>query len=181
MSPEERLSRLEQRQVAVFSVLPVVIFILTGVAGYQAYRLHELATTKSLRVRELTVYDENGVDRVVISGRLPQARVDGKIVDRGVARSMAGLLIYDGSGTERGGYVTANGYANALLTLDAKGHQTFLLLAEPAGGSLLRQWDGNSSVTMGVFDDKPFLTVKEGEDVILAKPENNPWVSRELR
>lgn len=186
MSTDERLARLEKRQGVMVGVFALVILVLTGVTVRQAYQLHEIATATSLRLRQLTIYDENGVDRVIISGQLPQARFNGRTVHPRTPRSMAGVLIYDASGTERGGYGTMNGYANALLTLDAPGHQTFLLLAEPVGGSFLRQWDGNASVTMGVDNGtsgpfKPFITLKDGKTVVFAQPQNNPWVSRDFR
>jgi len=90
---------------------------------------------------------------------------------------MAGILIYDGSGTERGGYGTADGYANALLTLDAKDRQEFLLLAEPGGSALFREWNGDNSVTLAA-DDKPSVTLKAGKNLIFAMPRDNDWVTR---
>ncbi|MGH8200946.1 MAG: hypothetical protein ACREVO_11380 [Steroidobacteraceae bacterium] len=96
-------------------------------------------------------------------------------------RSMAGLLIYDGSGTERGGYGTMDGYANALLTLDGEENQVFPLLAEPQGSPFFMQHDGKGFVFMGVGNGKPFLTLRDGKDVVFAKPENNTWTTRQLR
>jgi hypothetical protein len=181
MSPEERYSILEKRLGGLTALFSVITVALCGVAGYQTYRIHELASAKSLRLRELRIYDDKGVDRVVISGRLPQALLNGK-ASNFRPRSMAGMLIYDESGTERGGYGTMDGYANALLTLDGKENQVFLLLAEPEGSPFFMQHDGKGFVFMGVgTDGKPFLTLREGKDVVFAKPENNTWATGQLR
>lgn len=181
MSPEEQYSKLERRLGATTAFFSVLIVALSCVTGYQTYRIHELARTKSLRLRELRIYDGKGVDRVVISGHLPQALLNGR--PRNFRpRSMAGMLIYDGSGTERGGYGTMDGYANAMLTLDGKENQVFLLLAEPQGSPFFMQHDGNGLVFMGVGSDgKPFLNLREGKDIVFAKPENNTWATWEPR
>ena len=180
MSPEERYSKLERRFGAITALFSVLIVALSAATGYQTCRIHQLATAKSLRLRELRIYDDNGVDRVVISGHLPQVLVNGK--PRNFRpRSMAGMLIYDGSDTERGGYGTMDGYANALLTLDGKVNQVFLLLAEPQGSPFFMQHDGNGFVFMGVGDGRPFVTLREGKNVVFAKPENNTWTTAQLR
>ncbi len=179
MDFEDRLLKVERRQRGLLGVLSLATAILAVLCAYQAYSLHAFQTASSLRVRELRVYDAKGVDRVVISGHLPQPTLDGK-PHYTKPRSMAGMLIYDESATERGGYGTADGYANAMLTLDAKGRQVMLMMAEPDGGPFFRQWDGASSVTLGV-SDAPFITLKDGPQVVFAKPEANPWVTRSMR
>jgi hypothetical protein len=176
MKVEDRVAKLERRWRWAIPLLSVVAVLLAGSTAYEAYRVHALETATTLRVKELRVYDDKGVDRVVIAGRLPQAMLDGK-PHYTRARQMAGMLIYDGSGTERGGYGTMDGYANALLTLDAKGHQVFLALAEPPGGFVMRQWEGQGSVTMGAAG-KSFLTLMNGKDVVFAAPKDNPWTTR---
>lgn len=179
MELENRLSKLEHRQRLLVMALSLTTAALVALCSYQALTLRALRDTTSLRVRELRVYDDNGVDRVVISGHLPQPLVDGK-PHYTRPRSMAGVLIYDASATERGGYGTSDGYANAMLTLDAKGRQVMLLLAEPGGAPFFRQWDGNGSVTLGV-GDAPFITLKDGQQIVFARPEGNPWVSQAMR
>lgn len=181
MSVEDRLARLERRHGATVSAFVLIIVALIGATASQAYRIRELETAKTLRLKELRIYDDKGVDRVVIAGRLPPALYNGKPI-RAPTRLMSGVLIYDESGTERGGYVTADGYANAMLTLDAKGHQSMMLLAEPGGGPFFRLWEGKGSVTMGVGDDgKPFMGVKDDKEILFAKPENNSGTTRGLR
>ena len=94
---------------------------------------------------------------------------------------VSGVIIADGTGTERGGYVTADGYANAMLTLDAQGKQTVLLLAEPSGDTLLRLWNRNGeivtgSLTMGVSGN-PFFNEKQNGNLDFSAPMNNTWSS----
>ncbi len=172
MSVEERLSKLERRHRFATSALVVIIGGLICATGYQI-------TATTLRLKELRIYDDSGIDRVVIAGSLPQALYKGKPM-QGPPRSMAGMLIIDETNTERGGYGTANGYANAMLTLDAQGQQVFLMLAEPEGGPFFRAWKGDQSITLGA-GDQPYLTLKSGKDVLFAKPENNAWTTRSLQ
>jgi hypothetical protein len=176
MELEERVTKLERRWRWAIPLLSVAFAVLGASTAYEASRVHALETKRTLRVKELRVYDDKGVDRVVIAGRLPQAMLDGKPHYTRI-REMGGMLIYDGSGTERGGYGTMDGYANAILTLDAKDHQVFLALAEPPGGFFMRGWEGPGSVTMGAAG-KPFLTLMNGKDVVFAAPKDNPWTRR---
>ena len=183
MSVEERLARLERKRGVTAGLLAALLIGLVGLVGYQSYKLHQLETATSLRVKEIRVYDDKGVDRVVVAGNLPQARLNGK-PRHFKPRQMGGILIYDASGTERGGYGTYDGYANAMLSLDSgaeeNGKQAMLLLAEPGGGAFFRQWEGPGSVTMGVYD-KPFLNVMDGNNVVFAKPEGNDWTKRGIK
>ncbi len=179
MTSEERLTRLEQRYGFVIVLSCLVVLAFGGLSGYLAWQVHGLQTATSLRVKELRVYDDKGVDRVVIAGALPDPLFKGKPM-KAPHREMAGMLIFDQTNTERGGYGTTNGYANAMLTLDAQGRQEFLLLAEPEGGPFFRAWNGKASVTLGAYDD-PFITLMNGKDVVFAKPEDNMWTKRGVR
>jgi hypothetical protein len=123
-------------------------------------------------LRELAVLDERGTERVLIAAPLPDPMIAGERHKRDGA--VSGIIIADATGTERGGYVTADGYANALLTLDAQGSQTVLLLAEPDGAATFRIWNRDKgSVTMGVSDN-PFLNVKQNGAPLFVTPAGNP-------
>ena len=68
-----------------------------------------------LTVSQLDIVDSKGVVRARLAGNLPETYSNGKPVGRGAA----GMLLYDASGTERGGYVTfANNHV--ALTLDTE-------------------------------------------------------------
>jgi hypothetical protein len=100
-----------------------------------------------VRVSELVVVDEQGVVRARLAARLPDAVVRGKSVARG--GDAAGLVIYDETGQERGGYVTFDEPSgNAVLTLDTREGQVAYLAADPRDGAALRLWTGGHSVEM---------------------------------
>ena len=123
--------------------------------------------------------DERGTERVLIAAPVPDAMIAGKRHKRDGA--VSGVMIFDATGTERGGYVTGDGYANAMLTLDGAGltndghdSQTVLLLAEPDGGTMFRIWNRDKgSLTMGVLDN-PFLNVKQNGKPLFITPADNP-------
>ena len=108
----------------------------------------------------------------MIGAPLPAPMVHGKRQKRDGA--VSGVIIADATGTERGGYVTSDQGGNALLTLDAQGFQTVLLLAEPDGNTTFRLWDrSHSSITMGTWDSGTFLNLRhEGAPVFLQPPGN---------
>src|ERR1051326_2543154 len=73
-------------------------------------------TKKVLTVSEVDIVDAKGVIRARLGADLPDAVIDGKTIKRG--GNPAGLMLYDDSGQERGGYVTSpNGYI--ALTMDS--------------------------------------------------------------
>ncbi|HEV2721601.1 MAG TPA: hypothetical protein VG323_16395 [Thermoanaerobaculia bacterium] len=87
---------------------------------------------KVLTANEIDIVDEKGVVRARLGGNLPETYQNGKPIGRGIA----GLLIYDKAGVERGGYIT---FANdhAALTLDTKKDMVAMLIAGPTGASAL--------------------------------------------
>jgi hypothetical protein len=174
MSEDELLSKirhLEDRQRRNFRVGILAAIAVAIVLGLQWRQISTAQHPQRLRVRELAVVDEHGVERVVIAAPLPDPTIAGKRHNRGGA--VSGMVIADATGTERGGYATGDGYANAMLTLDGQGFQTVLLLAEPNGSTMFRIWNGDKgSLTMGV-EDNPFLNVKQnGKPLFLAPPDN---------
>ncbi|MGF1463809.1 MAG: hypothetical protein ACFB2Z_11740 [Maricaulaceae bacterium] len=178
MSVEARLEHLENRfRLAIFAFAATAVALVFVLMNH-GDRLDAASSPSFLRLEELRLVDKNGVDRVIIAGDLPEPSINGEL--RQTGRSMAGILMFDETNTERSGYGTMNGYANALITLDAQGHQTFMLLAEPGGGSFFRQWEGDASVTLGVTD-APFVTLMDGEQVVFAEPPDNEWTTRGLR
>jgi len=100
----------------------------------------------SLRVHELVIVDEAGVERVRIGGELPDAIIGGQRAPRG--DEAAGVILYDSTGAERGGYVTFDESGNVGLTLDTRQQQATLFVAGPDGGSALQLWHGNDSVEL---------------------------------
>ena len=82
-------------------------------------------------------------------------------------------LVVIGGRKYRGGYVTSDHGDNAMLTLDGRGFQTVLLLAEGDGSTTFRIWDRDEgSVTMGVLGT-PFLNIKRKGVPVFVVPPNN--------
>jgi hypothetical protein len=167
----ERL-RFRERLLWIFSVLTLV-GLGSGLA-FEARAIHKLAHSETLSLRRLDIVDEHGTSRVILAAPAPPPMRFGKTGKRD--GPVSGVLIVDASGTERGGYVTSDGDdANAMLTLDAQGQQTVLLLAEPSGPTLFRVWNKDKgSLVMGVSGANPFLNVRQSDKVFLSAPESNP-------
>jgi len=175
LNEEHMLSRiivLERRQKRIYPAAGLLAILLTAAIVFQSHQIRNLRNPEKLRVRELAVVDEHGTERVLIAAPLPDPMIAGQRHKRDGA--VSGIIIADATGTERGGYVTADGYANALLTLDGQGFQTVLLLAEPNGGTTFRIWNRDKgSVTMGVSDN-PYFNLKRNGKPLFVTPADNP-------
>ncbi|MGA7929581.1 MAG: hypothetical protein WCA20_26710, partial [Candidatus Sulfotelmatobacter sp.] len=168
-----RMTVLESRQRHTFQVAGILAIVLASALILQWRQIRHLQNPQKLRVRELAVVDERGTERILIAAPLPDPMILGKRGTRG-GGTLSGIIIADSTGTERGGYATGDGYANAILTLDGQGHQTVLLLAEPDGSTMFRIWNGDKgSVTMGV-QDNPFLNLKQNGKPLFLAPLDNP-------
>jgi hypothetical protein len=80
-----------------------------------------------LRVRDLAVTDQNGVERLYLGAPLPDPIVNG--VRRKRSGVIAALTTLDAKGNERGGSVTAGQSGEAFLGLDPEDEQPVLFLA----------------------------------------------------
>jgi hypothetical protein len=160
-----------QRWLEVSLGAMAIALIVMGNVGWRA--LYKAAHPQKLTLQRLDIVDDNGTARVILAAPAPPPNHLGKPGRRDGA--VSGLLLLDSTGTERGGYVTSDGdEGNALLTLDAQGEQTVLLLAEPQGSTLFRLWDRqNGSVTMGSGETGPFLNVRRGGTLALSAPRGN--------
>lgn len=182
-----RIAALERRQsrlMAAVAALTLALAVL-GIRQWAPAHAADKAAARmpqELTLRRLAIVDAKGTERVVLGAPLPQPRLHGKSKSRGSEVGISGMLIFDATGTERGGYATDDGYGNAMLTLDARGEQTFLLLAEPEGGPVFRMWDRDqtgtvtSSITMGA-NEHPFLNMKQDGKLTFSSPEGNAEAS----
>jgi hypothetical protein len=170
------LERLKFRERLLWIFSAVILVGLGSALAFEAHTIHNLAHAETLSLRRLDIVDEHGTPRVILAAPAPPPMHFGKVGRRD--GPVSGVLIVDASGTERGGYVTSDGDdANALLTLDAQGQQTVLLLAEPGGPTLLRLWNKDrGSLVMGVSGANPFLNVRQPDKVFFSAPEDNPEV-----
>jgi hypothetical protein len=122
----------------------------------------------SLRVSELVVVDPKGVERVRLGGDLPDAIIGGKRVPRG--EKAAGVLLYDGGGQERSGYVTFEPSGNVGLTLDTRRGQVALFVAGPDTGSALQLWHGRDLIELRSDDNGSRLTAVKAGEVVSQEP-----------
>ena len=159
------------RRLVVLNVCLVALMLVQTGYCFWATR-PEKRSGEILRARGLVIVDEKGTERVVIGAPLPDPMILGRRHKRD--GRVSGLIIADGTGTERGGYVTDDQAGNALFTLDAQGFQTVLLLAEPDGDTTFRLWDRSyGSVTMGAWKKGSFFNLKqEGVPVFVQPPGN---------
>ena len=133
-----------------------------------AWRRVQESSGVSLRVRELVVEDSTGVVRVRILGDVPDAVIQGKRVPRG--EHAAGVILYDDSGQERGGYVTWSPSGNVGLTLDSRKGQTTLFVADPVQGSALSLWHGKDSIELRSDASGSRLTAVKDGQVLYQEP-----------
>jgi hypothetical protein len=141
-----RLAALERRVARQrrLAWMALSLGVLIGLSLYGAPRLIAQAprtTGDVLTVRGLVVVDDKGIERVRIGAPLPNPIVNGRRVPR--QGLVSGMLIFDAEGDERGGYVTEE-HGDAMLTLDAKGRQQTLFIANRDGGANLSVWSGNN-------------------------------------
>ena len=163
----ERIAVLEKHQRLFLAVNVVLIILLVVVAFEFAYRVHaqEKQDAKTLVLSELTIVDNHGVVRARLGGNLPDAN---KKIPRG--SRIAGLLLYDETGQERGGYVTFEPWGNVGLTLDNKGVMAAEFVAGPDTGSAIRLHSGDDAVELRVDEDGPSIHAVRRKNVAFHEP-----------
>lgn len=123
----------------------------------------------TLRVSELIVVDPSGTERVRIGGDLPDAVVGGRRLDRG--SKVAGVMLYDRSGQERGGYVTFDTGDNIALTLDGSKGQNALFATGPDGATVMQVWHGAQSIELRADESGARLSHTRNGRLTLQQPE----------
>jgi len=163
----ERIAGLEKHQRLFLAVNVVLIILLVVVAGEFAYKVHaqEKQDAKTLILSELTIVDNHGVVRARLGGNLPDAN---KKIPRG--SRIAGLLLYDETGQERGGYVTFEPWGNVGLTLDNKGVMAAEFVAGPDTGSAIRLHSGDDAVELRVDEDGPSIHAVRRKNIAFHEP-----------
>lgn len=159
MDAGERLTRLEG-QVLILKVLVVVLATAFVVLGLQA----QAASPEVLRVRQITVVDGSGVERVWIGAPVPDPIVQGKRLKR--KESAAGIVLLDAEGDERGGFLTSDGAREIWLGLDSKKGQEATFLANAEGGTHLSLWDeGRNQAKISLVGGPKLLLRRKGETI----------------
>lgn len=131
---EKKLRRLTR--IVIIVGLGWLMSLTVGLFAFLSIR-NNPPTPDVLRVRGLVVVDEKGTDRIWIGAPVPDPSILGWRHPRG---EMSGIILLDEEGNERSGYVTTNGYANVMLTLDSIAKQHVLFMAEPHGSPTLWMW-----------------------------------------
>jgi hypothetical protein len=162
---EVRLETLERRNrwlaAVVLLQLPLVLMLRCATTPVAA-------PPASLRLHDLVIVDDRGVERVRVGGNLPDPVIHGKRVSRG--DEAAGVLLYDRTGQERGGYITFRKGNQVALTLDSADAQSALFVAPAEGGSALRLGNGGDEVTLRSDEDGARLTAVENGKVVYQQP-----------
>lgn len=129
--------------------------------------------------REIVVVDPSGRERIVLGSPLPEPRLAGVRSKRG--ELVSGILLFDGEGNERGGYVTGDAPSSGVaLTLDEIGRMSVGLWAGERGSSGLRigNQDGNS-VELAVNPAGSFVAVRERGEITASMPSIPPAAETE--
>jgi len=164
----EALERRVERQERWLRILICgwVVFGALTVCAFKIQSKVEQIGPSSMKVSELVVVDPKGVERVRIGGDLPDATINGKRVPRG--EKAAGVLLYDTTGQERGGYVTWES-GNVGLTLDTRKSQVALFAAGLEGSALV-MWHGKDSVELRSDEDGSRITAVQNSSIVSQQP-----------
>ncbi len=139
---EARLAASERR-LHLLIVLNIAVLLALATATCRTAAAND-TKPQVLTVSEVDIVDAHGVIRARLGGDLPDSVLNGKRVPRG--QKASGLLLYDDTGQERGGYITFAPGRQVALTLDARDRpgQVAMLVADPDGSSALTLSNGNN-------------------------------------
>ena len=166
---ERRILILEGR-IRVLTAMLIIIAVGWAVVSARA----QPAVTDNLRVRQITVVDRNGVERVWIGAPVPDPIVQG-VRGKRVA-PVSGVVVLDAKGNERGAFVTTDPTdrfpsAEVFLSLDSERGQEATFLVNPGGGGHLTIDDPNGNLArIGVLRGRPTLLMQEKGQVVFEQP-----------
>jgi hypothetical protein len=165
MDTNQRIEALERRVRVLFFALVVTIAALGVNAGRAQSNV-----TDNLRVRQITVVDANGVERVWIGAPVPDPINQGRRVPRNGA--VSGMIVLDAKGNERGGFVTSDPGGSVFIGLDSEQSQEALFLVNPTGGGHISIYDdaGNRARMMVLGGQSSFLLEQKSQPVFEQPP-----------
>ncbi len=166
---ERQITRL--RRTLGLAVLSFGVLGAAVLTGFTVPSSPMQATLDSLRVHQLIVVDTDGIVRARIGANLPDAVLHGRRLPRGDVA--AGVLLYDHTGMERGGYVTFNTSGSVALTLDSRERQVALFAAGPSqdDGAALRLFRKDDWAELKVDDGGPHVSVGRAGALAFMQPE----------
>jgi hypothetical protein len=156
------------RLLIVLNAILIVAVLYLMLGGFGGGKLVLAGEVDTLRVREVIVVDSNGIERVRLGTRLPDAIINGERVHRG--EQAAGLLLYDDTGQERGGYVTFSPSRTVALTLDTRKRQVALFAADADDGAVARLNSGSDWVELRTGGDGTRLSVGQSGKLSVQLP-----------
>lgn len=126
--------------------------------------------TDILRARGLVIEDENGVERIILGAPVP----DPPGADGPRAAPLAGMIIIDGQGRERGGYGTIDASDETVLTLDAAdGPEIFKVAGNPkSGATLWLSHQNGAAAALTTYRGEPELHLLGSDDTVTSVPED---------
>ena len=164
MEPIQRIKRLERR-VSVLTACLIFTAAAFAIVGLRA----QPAVTESLRVRQITVVDAKGTERLWIGAPVPDPIFQGKRVSR--SGPVSGVVLLDANGNERSGYVTSDLSGDVFLSLDSEKAQEALFLVNAGGGGHISIYDANrNQARIAMLNGKPTLVLQEKGQVAFEQP-----------
>jgi len=164
MNASQRIEVLERRVRAL-----TVMLILTVAAFFVITLRAQSDVTDNLRVRQITVVDAKGTERVWIGAPVPNPIVQGRRVPRNGA--VSGMIVLDAKGNERGGFVTSDPGGGVFIGLDSEQRQEALFLVNAEGGGHLSIYDNQGNrARLGVLRDRPTLLLEEKSQAVFEQP-----------
>ncbi len=152
ISENDHIADLEKRQrLSLAANLALLVLLVVAVVGELTRAVHAQQKQGDVRAR--------------LGGDLPDAN---KETPRG--SRVAGLLLYDETGQERGGYVTFEPSGHVGLTLDNKGVMAAEFVASPDVGAAIRLHTADDAVELRVDEDGPSILAMRRKTVAFHEP-----------
>ena len=168
-----RLDALERsnrqlRTLLLGSILVLPLLAALAFTRFGGLQRNNPIVADSLVVRQLVVVDSQGMVRARLGAHLPDAVIDGRRMRRGA--DATGLLLYDDTGRERGGYLTFSPSRLVALTLDTRNRQVALFAADSDDGVAARVWGGTNWAELRASTKGAHLNIGRSNELVLQQP-----------
>jgi hypothetical protein len=168
---DERMTELinEVRRLRRMVWLTLAIASIAVIGLLEPALVANVKAADSLKLRQLSIIDANGIERVRIGAPLPDPVTNGRRGKRDEPAS--GILIYDTKGNERGGYITDNGGGNALLTLDdgSGEDQVTIVSYSERGAEIGLRNHAQTRFAVSALNERTALKLQHKGEVLLSK------------
>ncbi len=168
METQKRIERLERRQKLLSAVLILALVGLLVVSLRQGPSRQD-----SLRVKGITIVDDNGTERVWIGAPVPDPIIHGETKPR--SGPISGIVLLDAKGNERAGFATSDAIpGEVFMGLDSENGQEARFIVNPGGGGHLTFFDDEKNYArIGIWPGRPALELRDkGNTVFEGFPSN---------